>query len=107
MSEMELRIRMEPSVAIEKKVAMFLVTGHLTHLWEMLDNVTEPEEFRTCCNVCCGPCWALNRLIETNQLDDICRPYKEGWVWWDEKNDRVNRDMLAKAWERTDCHSED
>lgn len=107
MTEMELRIQVGPSLTIEREVAMQLTVGHLSKLWEMMDDITEEPALRGCCDTCCGLCWALNRLLATQQLDDICRPYKEGWVWWDEKNDRVNRDMLAKAWGRTDCHSEE
>lgn len=106
MSEMELRLQFGPSKPMENKVATFLVAGHLNHLWATMDDVTEEPEFRGCCNVCCGPCWALNRLLETDQLDDICSPYKEGWVWWDEEKDQINREMLAKAWQRKDCHDE-
>lgn len=106
MTDMELRLRIGPSLTIEKEVAMHLTVGHLSHLWSMMDDVTEEPEHRSCCSVCCGPCWALNRLLESDQLDDICRPYKDGWVWWDEENDRVNREMLTRAWKRADCHSE-
>lgn len=92
---MELRIKTGPTVTIEREVAMQLVVGHLNTLGE-----------ERCCDTCCGMCWALRRLMETEQLDDICRPQASGWSWWDKSNNRINRELLKTAWSRTDCHAE-
>ena len=83
------------------EVMTLLVAGHL-------DILFHGEQVEGCCPWCCGPCWALSRLLRLDQLDGLVRDHVTGpsgqRYWWDYGNDRVDREWLSRAWRMTACH---
>lgn len=98
------------TVTLTAEDAMWLVVGHLNYLTFPLPDPDDPEDpgpggedLDGCCARCCGPCGTLKRLLDTGQLDDIARPYRDGWLWWDKTRDQVHRAGLAAVWAAEKC----
>lgn len=87
-------------VTLPARVAELLIADALGALWGA-------DETTGCCPACCGPCSALKELLDAGRLDDLVREYGRDCFWWDEANDRVDREWLTGAWRMTACHEED
>lgn len=87
-------------ILIDKAAAALLVDGALQVIWDM-DQAGE-----LCCPQCCGPCAALATLRDNGQLDDLMWPRAgDGDARWDQARGQVDRALLDRVWQRTDCHT--
>lgn len=81
----------------------FLLVGNLNLLpW---DEKRDDEDFPGCCPIHCGPCAALKWLSEhdRDQVDEwvrACNYQEGGWVFWNEKRNGVNWELVQSIWDR-------
>lgn len=74
------------------------------------DCLPEHEDYQGCCPYCCGPCSVIRELLEHGVLDEWVRGRDDllpGTSWWDEANQQVDREWLARSWAKADeigCH---
>lgn len=84
------------TVTVERDVIARLIEAELDQVWLA-------DHLEGCCSRCCGPCSALQRLLDLGQLDDLVRPRAAGSDWWDAEHNQVDRAWLARAWRFTEC----
>jgi hypothetical protein len=77
------------TITMDIKAAAWLAIGHLNELIGT-----------TCCPVCCGPCWAIKRLLTDGQLDELVglRGWAAGSSWWNDTLKQVDRTWLYGIW---------
>jgi hypothetical protein len=98
------------SEADRRRIAM-ITQFAVDQLWyRSPDCLPDDERYQGCCPSCCGPCSVLKELLDAGQLDAWLlarRDLLAGTSWWDDKNERVDRDWLARSWGNADqrgCH---
>lgn len=85
----------------------WLVQHNLNQLWsQSVDpEVLDSDGMQPCCPLCCGPCEALQTLLDSGQLDELAEPGKGTLAddaWWDFEKGQVSRDWLKSAWHPRD-----
>jgi hypothetical protein len=78
------------------------VVGHIDALQDGLDDQGWPIN---CCPICCGPCHALNAMIDDpimlNQLSEIIKLTgwaTGGWDFWSEIDDMLRVGDIKAMW---------
>ena len=89
----------------------------MDHVWygspdSAPDEGADPDGNLGCCPECCAPCSVVAELLGEGRLDMWVLWWPEflpGSAWWDERNNRVDRGWLGRAWAaardgRLGCH---
>lgn len=97
----------ERAISVPFSAVSWLVQHNLNQLWSQSEDpeVRDSDGLQPCCPRCCGPCEALQTLLDAGQLDDLAAPGSFGLVddaWWDFKRARVDRKWLESAWHPRD-----
>jgi len=101
------------TVTIPKEAAALLVAEAVDRLWNQWATC---EEHHGCCpKGCCAACYALRKLLDTGQLDELYGWYVDNCggggphATWDYDKRQVNRTWLLEAWSApmTCDHTED
>ncbi len=102
------------SVHDRRRIAM-LVHNALDHLWESspfaAPDGADPDDYLGCCPECCAPCLTISELRTLNTLDTWLWGWPDGLIgtsWWDDLNERVDREFLTRSWWNKDllgCHT--
>lgn len=87
------------TVVVDRQILCWLTMAALNDIRAADDDIG-------CCPACCAPCAAVKALLDAGQLDDAVRERGPGWNWWDDTNNRVDRDLLVRAWRLTECHDD-
>jgi hypothetical protein len=82
-------------VAVSLQAAAWLAESALDQLWDAR------QDDGCCCPDCCGPCAALEKLLEADQLDAL-----SWWVTDHLGRSGVDRDWLRSSWKPGIRHAE-
>lgn len=91
---------MSEMVLIDRTVAGHLVAGALHKLYSGL----QPPQSAGCCRKHCSPCWALDQLQKSGQLDDLMTACvddmsaRDNDETYDSARGGVDLDLLHRGW---------
>ncbi len=81
------------------------VIGQINMLTDGLDDQGYPTN---CCPICCGPCAALNEILDSQcrlgMLNNMLasHPFVQGWEYWKPKGQTLRVKRIKKMWFKLD-----